>query len=262
MVMFGLSDTAIIDTLRKKAKTVPSKIYYDHRSSPSLALSANLAKKVKTKGLLHQKILVLDNTTVFIGSANMTHASLSMHDNLMIGFYSPEIAHFLIHKAPYSSGYIRSMVGGQNIELWLLPDMQNKALSSLRELIHSAKKSIFVAMFTFTHPILVDELIKAHKRGVQVECVIDFQSSMGASGKVVEKLKAAHVPLYFSSGPQLLHHKMLFIDNKTLISGSANWTKSAFVKNNDCFFILHHLTPKQKRFVQKLKKVLIYHAKS
>jgi phosphatidylserine/phosphatidylglycerophosphate/cardiolipin synthase-like enzyme len=201
---------------------------------------------------MHQKVLVCDQETVFIGSANMTTASLSMHDNLMIGLKSPMLARFLIEKVPGTPGYFQTSAGGQEIELWLLPDPRGHALVDLKKKIRAAKKSLQIALFTLTHPTLLDEIIDAHRRGVYVCPIIDMHSGLGASKKAVEALRRAGVRVLMSKGIQLLHHKFILIDGETLVTGSANWTKAAFYKNSDCLLVLHHLNKTQKAFMDRL----------
>lgn len=262
--MFGLSDGAILKTLREKiASNIPTKIFYDASGSPKVYryLHGGDITPVKNAGLMHQKIVILDNETIFIGSANMTSASLKMHDNLMIGLVSKPIAKFLIEHEPYTPGYLKSMVGGQEIEIWLLPDPRGHALSELRKNIRTARKSIRIALFTFTHPTLVDELIDAHKRGVKVSVVVDMHSGLGASAKAIEKLKKANIPVLLSQGVQLLHHKFIYIDDSLLLTGSANWTKSAFYKNSDCIVALHHLNKRQRKFMSHLWTNIFSNAK-
>jgi phosphatidylserine/phosphatidylglycerophosphate/cardiolipin synthase-like enzyme len=111
-------------------------------------------------------------------------------------------------------------------------------------------------MFTFTHPILTETLIKAKKRGVDVKVAIDFESKKGASNKTIERLKNENIAIFFNPDSKLCHHKYILLDNKTLICGSANWTKSAFNKNFDCFLILYNLDDKQKKFMTKLWKTI------
>lgn len=252
LVMFGLSDPAILNALSQK--NIPLKIFYDPNGSPNLYSTLPNAELIPVRGygLMHQKILILDKDTIFLGSANMTTASLSMHDNLVIGFKSQKLAQFLIEKTPLSTGYLRSMVGGQEIELWLLPDPRGHALQDLRKKIRFAHKSLQIALFTFTHPALIDELIAAHKRGLMVTLIIDMHSGLGASFQAIEKLKNAGVRVLMSKGLQLLHHKFILIDEQILLTGSANWTKAAFYKNSDCILALHNLDETQKKFMKTL----------
>lgn len=255
LVMFGLSDTSVLSALAQKMRQkIPLTIYYDPKGSPKVEkiLGQGDIHPVHTSALMHQKILILDDETVFIGSANMTSASLRMHDNLVIGLQNKKVAQFLKKNAPHSSGHMRTMVGGQDVEIWLLPDPRGHALGEIRNLIHNARHSLQIALFTFTHPALLEELIHAHKRGVKVEVVIDMHSGFGASASTIDQLKKAGVPIFLSQGVQLLHHKFLYIDEHVLLTGSANWTKAAFYKNSDCILILRNLNPEQKAFMSKL----------
>lgn len=265
LVMFGLSDYSILRALGKKIDAhVKTTIYYDRLNSSRVAPFLRGAKIYPTKGagLLHQKILILDKETIFIGSANMTQSSLQMHDNLIIGLVSKPMARYLLEHKPYSPGYFQTIVGGQKVELWLLPDPRGHVFSQLKKKLRAAKKSIKIALFTFTHQGLLDEVIQAHKRGVQVSVVLDMHSGFGASAKVFASLKAENVPVFLSSGVQLLHHKFVYIDNKTLLSGSANWTKSALYKNCDCIIGLNNLDSTQKKFMDTLWSDIIASTKN
>lgn len=253
--MFGLSDQAVLSALSKKIdQNIPTKIFYDVTGSPNIyqRLSKGDISPIKNTGLMHQKIVILNDEMVFIGSANMTRASLRMHDNLMIGFMSRPIVKFLKEHEPFTSGYQSFVVGGQKVEIWLLPDPQDHALEELRKKIRAASKSIRIALFTFTHPDLVDEVIDAYKRGVDVSVVVDKYSGYGASAKSIERLKNAQVPISLSQGIELLHHKFIYIDEETLLTGSANWTKSAFNRNSDCIITLNQLNIDQKKFMNRL----------
>lgn len=254
LVMFGLTEPSIMKMLQKKAKNLPVDIFYDPRASKQLTTSAPLMHPhpVKSKGLMHQKILVIDDNLSFIGSANMTRNSLQMHDNLMIGFHSPSIAKFLLTHTPGSSGSMKTSVGGQSVELWLLPDPRGHALQAIKGILRRAKKSIRLAMFTLSHPVLLDELILAKRRGVNVEIAIDFHSSFGASKKAIERLKGEGANVVLSSSSKLLHHKFLTVDDRIMLCGSANWTRAAFYKNQDCFAILYNMNKQQKKIVHQI----------
>ena len=258
VVMFGLSDLAILEALEDKSKNgVNVKLFYDLRSSPMIEKPSFQIEKYQKGGLMHQKIIVTDEKMVFLGSANLTSSSLSMHGNLLVGFYSPAMARFLTQKAPNSKGAcFRGLVGNQSVELFLLPDIKKEAIASLLRMLRLAKESIHLAMFTLTYPVLINELIDAKKRGVNVTVIIDARSGMGIGSKTIAALKKAQVKVMLSSGIELLHYKHLIIDDKILVSGSANWTKAAFLKNRDCFFILRNLNKDQVVFLKNLKSIL------
>lgn len=261
LLSFGLSDPNILHTLIQKAKTVKIKAFYDIGASKPLPRIEGIElHPIQETGLMHQKIVVVDEKMVFIGTANLTQYSLQMHDNLIVGLYSPKIAKFLTDKTPFSPSHLTTWAGGQMVDIWILPDARNFALDHLIKIIRAAKDKIFVAMFTLTHPTLLEELIVARKKGVDVQVVVDKTASKGASKKAVKHLKENFVNVKTSTGMQFLHHKFMLVDDKNLVVGSANWTKSAFYKNRDCFLVLHQLKNEQKVFMKKLVSNIISEA--
>jgi phosphatidylserine/phosphatidylglycerophosphate/cardiolipin synthase-like enzyme len=257
--MFGLKDKLLLKNLEKTSKKIKNlKIFFDEKNSPQIKkIPKKQLHPIKNKkGLMHQKILVIDNKIVFLGSANMTKQSLSMHNNLIIGFYNKELASFLSKNTPFNSGNLLFSINQKPLDLYLLPDKNNKALNKLKEIIKSSSYSIKVVMFTLTHKDLTDELINAKKRGVDVKVFVDFRTSFGASKKAIKSLQEENVAVFLSQGVELLHHKYLYVDEKTLVFGSANWTKAAFHKNRDLFVIFHQISNKQKKFMNKLQKII------
>ncbi len=255
LMIYSLSDRAVIRSLNEKAEAGLSvTVLYDPEASRRI--DRDLSSAIETiprnsKGLMHQKILVIDREQVWIGSANMTRASLRHHANLVMGLHAEAIAEeihtraeLMQHKIhlPQSQGKHYGLAD-QELELWWLPNAQ--ALDRLEGLIAGAEKSVRVAMFTWTHPRLSQACVAAHERGVDVQVVIDGEAAAGAGAKVVEELRAGKVPYRLSKGPELLHHKFAYIDDKILIHGSANWTRSAFKRNDEICCVLHLLTLEQ-----------------
>jgi phosphatidylserine/phosphatidylglycerophosphate/cardiolipin synthase-like enzyme len=240
VTMYAVTDEELLTKLSDKAKQgLLVHLWHDPRNpiktSPPLVATA-----VKTKGLMHQKICIIDQAIVFLGSANMTTSSLVLHDNLTLGFYHPPLAQFLQHPKGNRFDFT---VEGQSAKLMLLPN--EEARPALLAEINLAKSSLFVAMFTLTHPELLDAIVTAKERGVHVTIAVDHFAARGASKKAVQFLQAHDIPLLFSQGQQLLHHKWAYIDQKTVILGSTNWTKAAFTKNRDCLLFLYNLKKNQ-----------------
>lgn len=263
LIIYSLRDRDVIEALHQKAEEgVDVTVICDAKASKDVAKP--LGKKVNilrrySEGLMHQKILVIDEAQVWIGSANLTQESLDHHHNLITAFVSPDIAQTITHKASLFKEYgpcepvktCCAQVGGQQISFGLLPD-EKAGVKHIRSLIQSAKKTIKVAMFTFTRFDFAKDLVDAHNRGVEVAVALDRGMSKGAGQKVAAYLKKNGIPLYISEGKALLHHKFAYIDNSTLINGSANWTKAAFTQNEDCFMILYELTPNQSASMDSL----------
>jgi len=268
LLIYSLTDRKVINCLKNQSrKGVDVKVVCDAKASPYA--DSKLGDLVDTTrrygpGLMHQKILVVDEEKVWLGSANMTTESLRMHGNLVIALNSKNLAQKIHQKAenlgiegkgaPFLNENF--MIGGQEIELWFLPDDQ-KALLRIKNLIGSAKKTIRIAMFTWTRHDLAQAVIDAQKRGVETQVVIDHYSGKGASSAVVKMLKDNGVHTSLSLEGPLLHHKFLYIDNQILVNGSANWTKRAFTQNDDCFIVIHNLTTQQNQQMDHLWKIIL-----
>lgn len=267
LINYALTDPTIISSLRQKAQQgLAIRVICDIKASP--CIDQKLGSEIATirrigKGLMHQKILVIDNKMTWLGSANMTTESLGEHGNLVAGLNDIVFAKAITDKALTMNAEGRNqyfphqnfLIGGQEVELWYLPDDQG-AVSRLQELIQTAKKSVRVAMFTWTLQVLAKEVIAAKKRGLRTEVVIDHYSGKGASAKIVKLLKNNGVHIALSPGGTLLHHKFMYIDNKVLVNGSANWTKAAFKQNEDCFLIFHNLNKPQKKCMNALWRTI------
>ena len=181
---------------------------------------------------MHLKIMVVDGFLSFIGSSNLTETSLKMYGNLVIGFDSKALSDYITKKAlsigkHQNSEFFKNqnfIIGDQLVELFFLPDDKNASIR-IKNLIRGAKKTIQIAMFTWTRHDFAKEIIHASLRGVQVEVALDNSSSKGSSTEIFELLNKSRVSIKLNKGPHLLHHKFLYIDQQILVNGSANWTK-------------------------------------
>ncbi|MEI6217840.1 MAG: phospholipase D-like domain-containing protein [bacterium] len=114
----------------------------------------------------------------------------------------------------------------------------------------NAEDSIYVAMYDMriyadrkSGPQfdLVMDLIAAHKRGVKVKVYLDRSESQDqTTGKVEihdgnalahDLLQRAGVDVRYVVPTQRLHAKLLVIDERTVVDGSANWSFSALTEN-------------------------------
>lgn len=247
--IYGLTDPDILHLLEQKKKQgVEVTIFHDPHGTKSLPPSL-AAYPVKAGGLMHRKIVVIDQTFFLLGTANFTTHSLKMHDNLVLGIWNPSFAHFLQDSI---QDYGHFTMDGLEIACFLLPYFGAEALQEISQLIDQAEKEICIAMFTFTHPHLVEKLIAAHARGVKVIVAIDRYTALGASKKALHRLKQQGICLLTSGGSQLLHHKWALIDKEILVMGSANWTASAFTKNQDCLLIIKGLNPLHQKSLDQI----------
>jgi phosphatidylserine/phosphatidylglycerophosphate/cardiolipin synthase-like enzyme len=104
--------------------------------------------------------------------------------------------------------------------------------------IGEAHKSIRVAAYTFTSRTIAEALANAHKRGVNVRVVLN-KSQRTSRSSVAGWLGDNGIPVRFNSRYAIMHDKFLIIDDKTLETGSFNFTKAAETRNAENVIVIH-----------------------
>ena len=241
---YALTDLSILSLLKQRAQDgIEVHLYYHKKSSPKLERLEGPCfhlHPVQGKGLMHEKIWIIDECQSFLGSTNITYSSLKIHENGMIGIYSPQFARSLIH---CQNKEIVQQINGQTIHYFPFPNPT--ALDNLLTILDRAQKRVDLFLFTFTHSRIVQKLIDLHERGVHIHLTIDAYTARSSSKRALTMLVQAGIPVYLSQGIPLFHHKWALIDQHTLVFGSANWTRAAFTKNRDFLLVLYPLKGRQ-----------------
>lgn len=103
--------------------------------------------------------------------------------------------------------------------------------------IHQAQKSIDVCVYTISDDRISEALIKAHERGCSVRVISDNHKSED-EGSDIELLARKGLPVRLDESPFHMHHKFAVYDQRVLINGSFNWTRSASDKNEENITVL------------------------
>jgi phosphatidylserine/phosphatidylglycerophosphate/cardiolipin synthase-like enzyme len=248
---FGEVDLDLLTLLKERHESgIEVILHYDAKSFPKF-LRHELPYTVvghKEKGLMHQKIVAIDDEFVVLGSTNLTYSSYKIHDNFLMGIFSTALSEKIVDQLsnPNYPFLIEETFHQGHLTFWSLPGMHDSSLQNLIDALNGAANSINCMVFTFTHPKLLEALVAAHRRGVLVEVTIDKKSAKGASKEVISRLRSQGISVYVNNHQGLMHHKMCLIDKEIFFFGSANWTKSAFEKNRDYLVRIDHLDQETK----------------
>ncbi|MFT9075994.1 phospholipase D family protein [Ethanoligenens sp.] len=111
----------------------------------------------------------------------------------------------------------------------------------------TAKKTLDVAIYSFTDAKIADSIAAAKKRGVTVRLISDRDSAGSSSQKkVLNIVKAAGIPVKVNSHSGIMHWKVSIIDDSVTTSGSFNYTKSAQSENDENLVILNNVSISQQ----------------
>lgn len=96
--------------------------------------------------------------------------------------------------------------------------------------IAAAKKSILVQAYELTAPPILQALVKAHLKGVDVRAILDYSEVQKNSSGAV-KLSKAGIPVWIDHPVHIAHNKIMIIDNTLVVGGSYNYTKDIDTMN-------------------------------
>jgi len=124
--------------------------------------------------------------------------------------------------------------------------LDNQYFEVAKKIIQEAKHSIQVMMFEMGYydeypaalsNLLIRELIKAGKRGVKVEVILEVKEGEDRTtarnrqtGKI---LSEGGVEVIYDSASKTTHAKLMIVDGKLSLLGSTNWTYYALTSNNE-----------------------------
>jgi len=103
--------------------------------------------------------------------------------------------------------------------------------------IQKAQKHIRVQAYSFTSRPITEALIEANKRGVDVQVIVD-ESNEEPKYQMDDFLKDQGVAVFTDKKHAIAHNKVILIDEKTVITGSFNFTKAAQERNAENLIIL------------------------
>ena len=108
--------------------------------------------------------------------------------------------------------------------------------SAIINLIRSARESLKICVFTISDNDIADEIIAAYKRGVGVKVLTDNDKSFD-KGSDIELLHKNGISVRIDTDSNHMHHKFCIVDKEVLLTGSYNWTRSAYERNDENILI-------------------------
>lgn len=181
--------------------------------------------------LFHMKAIVVDEKTLILGSANYTTHSLfsSFNDILVIedanlAFEFQQFFDDLWEGIERKVQFSGSKILIKNFELE----------QTVLEQICRASKTLDIAMYAMTHPQVWAALKILSSRGIHVRVLSDEWFFKNSS---LSKLPFTGIQLKVIKD-FTLHSKLFIIDGRTVVTGSANATKSGYSSNAEMLIIV------------------------
>ena len=256
--VFDFDDPIIADELiAAKNRNIDIKIVTEkdniyNEPLKKLVLSGIAVVADNKAGLMHNKFILIDDEYVWTGSYNLTLNGENKNNNNGILIKSKKL--YDIYYSEFSEMFDYRVFSNKKdtdvgllknkhyvkeddiaINVFFSPD--DDIEKNIIKKVKSAEKSIYFMAFSFTSDGIGEEMIKAHKRGLDVKGVFESRGS-GTEYSEYYKMKIEGIDVRKDKNPAYLHHKVIIIDGEWVITGSYNFSKNAQNKNDEnCIFI-------------------------
>ncbi len=254
--IYGYSSVPSIENAIKNAiaRGVKIRLVYDIDSTggniyPNTNELVKLVGNAKSDALskeksaiMHNKFYIFDNKIVITGSANLSHTDMSGYNsNAIIVINSPAAAKIYTEEfnQMYEGKFHSNKILTENTSgIYFSP--QNKTIqNTILPLIRNSKNYIYIPAFLISHKEMVSELIQAKNRGVDVRIITDALNASAKYSKVRE-LRAAGMPVKIENYAGKMHSKTMIIDDRYLVLGSMNFSKSGESKNDENLMVIEN----------------------
>jgi phosphatidylserine/phosphatidylglycerophosphate/cardiolipin synthase-like enzyme len=217
----------------------------------------------ETDAFMHSKFIIVDRRLVWTGSWNATiNDTYRNNNNLLrisilaiVANYQAEFeqmaaGHFGTNKSAQTPNPLVRLGGGQ-IENYFLP--QDSARARIVEQISQATQSVDFLAFSFTTDEIGDALIARQRAGVHVRGVYEKRNAEGIGSEYARLLKGK-VAVLSDGNCYTMHHKVIIIDQRVVITGSYNFTSRAEEVNDENLLIIDDPAIAQQ-YLQEFERV-------
>lgn len=223
-------------------------------------------------GFMHHKFMVLDGHTVWTGSTNLTPTSLYHHNNNALTIRSRELASTftaeferMFSDRAFGSSQRPAVAPSRvmpfksgSVQTFFSP--RGGGRQAVLDEVDKAKKRIRLMTFSFTD-VDLGLLIRAKaEQGVTVEGVFDRWLAAGRYS-LFPQFKAEGMNVWLDGNEALMHHKVIIIDDATVITGSFNFSQNAEANNNEALLIIRDARELVKAYDDEFKR-LVHAAKT
>ncbi len=123
---------------------------------------------------------------------------------------------------------------------YYFPRAGQDPVQPLVNVINSANSSLDIAIYSLTESDIVNAIAAAENRGVAVRVITDREESGNKyQAKELLALSNAGIPIKINSHKGLMHLKVTIADDRTVTTGSYNYTDEATYDNDEVLVVIN-----------------------
>jgi phosphatidylserine/phosphatidylglycerophosphate/cardiolipin synthase-like enzyme len=234
-----------------KVRLVVESDYLDEREIQQLKEAGIPILGDRRESLMHNKFTVLDRVEVWTGSMNFTTSDVYRNDNNLVRIRSTKLAENysaefdemfeqdlfgmdILAKTPHPT----MITGDMRLEVYFSPD-DNTAGEIIRH-IQSAQESVYFLAFSFTSDEIADAILDKANEGVRVIGVLEASQVISNTGSDYELFRENGLDVLLDGNPRNMHHKIIILDEATVITGSYNFSANAEKRNDENTLVIQN----------------------
>ena len=233
--------------LIQKLKPLGIPIHFDERSA-----------------FMHNKFLIQDQKRVWTGSLNLTHNGVYRNNNNVVRIANEDVARLFTAEfeelfagafGPTSPRQaLPAFVAPQGHKMEVLFSPEDPVQERVLDILRGAQKHIVFMAFSFTDDAMGKVLAEKAAAGVLVQGVFE-RSGAGSKYSEYGRLKRAGADVKKDGNKGIMHHKVMIVDDNTVITGSYNFSKNANKSNDENVVILHDNPDAARLYLQEFQQV-------
>jgi phosphatidylserine/phosphatidylglycerophosphate/cardiolipin synthase-like enzyme len=211
----------------------------------------------------HSKFIIVDSTLVWTGSWNVSENGTYRNNNNLLRLTIPAIVdNYTTEFSQMADGFFgndkaaitpNSFITADSILIENYFSPQDEAEEHIVERLRGAQSSIRFMAFSFTSDPIGEAMLNLHHAGVLVQGVFEKRNARGI-GSELERLREGGIEVLEDGNCYTMHHKVIIIDDATVITGSYNFTRRARDTNDENLLILDDPTI-ARQFIEEYERV-------
>jgi phosphatidylserine/phosphatidylglycerophosphate/cardiolipin synthase-like enzyme len=205
----------------------------------------------RREGLMHDKFVVIDKSEVWMGSMNFTDSGAYTDNNNLMRIRSVKMAED--YTKEFEEMFVddkfgpdvvaetpnpRVTIDGTPIDVYFSPD--DGVQASFLDLVNNAQESIYFMAFSFTSDELGQAVRARAVENIFVSGVMETEQVNSNFGTEFDLFQQAGLDVLRDGNEGQMHHKVMIIDENTVILGSYNFTNSAETKNDENLIVVYN----------------------
>lgn len=237
----GISVRVVVDSDNRKLKAI------DRLEKAGIWIVAD-----QRSTIMHNKFVIQDGLRVWTGSFNFTENGRQKNDNNALIIDSREIAvlyrekfreymsgKFSVAAEGKTSNYGKASLGKMPVQVAFSPS--DGIADIICAQLSDAKECVYVMAFVLTSEKIAQKLGELAKNGVKVYCVLDRGQARTRYSQSQFLLGCGVKMDIAPNSKGKMHHKVITIDEDTVITGSYNFSDNAEKGNDENIIVIRNV---------------------